>query len=426
MPEDVRPLVDHLFRREAARITAVLTRIFGSHNLELVEDVVQDTLLKALEHWKFHGIPANPTAWLFTAARNKALDVVRRERHQREFEASVSPLLKSEYSVGTTLQKLVTPDGIEDEQLRMMFVCCHPSLPEESQVAMVLKTLCGFTTLEIARAFLTNEETITKRLYRGREQFREEKIAFALPPPHELKQRLQNVLTVVYLIFNEGYHATHQGSLVREDLLEEALRLGKMLVDSETTRHTDAFALLALMCFHAARAHGRIDAAGRMLTLKEQDRAKWNRELIEQGNTYIHQASIGDHLSFYHVEAAIAYEHVTAASFAATNWSRILQLYEWLYQIKPDAVVALNRAIARAEAEGPAAALTELLDIESNGQLQNYYLLYASLGEIHARMGNNQMAMQYLMKALPLTKTVAEQDLLSRKIAALNLVEKEN
>lgn len=419
MPESVRPIVDHLFRREAAKITAVLTKIFGSHNLELAEDVMQDTLLKALEHWKFHGIPENPTAWLFTAARNKALDVVRRERHQREFEAALSPLLKSEYAAGATLQKLLTPEGIEDDQLRMMFVCCHPSLPEESQVAMVLKTLCGFSTMEIAHAFVTNEETIAKRLYRARQQFREEKVAFGLPPAPELANRVQHVLMVIYLIFNEGYNATHHASLVREDLLEEALRLAKMLADHEATWSPEVFALLALMCFQAARAPGRLDEAGNLLTLKEQDRSKWNRDLIAQGIRYMQQASVGAHLSFYHLEAAIAYEHAAAASYASTNWPRILQLYNWLYQSKPDAVVALNRAIARGEVAGAESALADLQKLEEGGELNNYYLLPATLGEFYARIGNREAARKYLEAALNLTKAKAEQNLLMRKISAL-------
>jgi len=203
-PDSVKPLIDHLFRHESGKLIAILTKIFGPVNLELAEDVVQDTLLKALDHWKFHGIPDNPSAWLFTAARNKALDVIRRERYKKEFAGELSVLLKSEYSAGTTLNFLINENEIQDEQLRMMFVCCHPVVAEEGQVALILKTLCGFSVAEIAKAFLTNEETIAKRLYRAREQFRRQNIRFEFPQPGDLPQRRESVLTAIYLLFNEG------------------------------------------------------------------------------------------------------------------------------------------------------------------------------------------------------------------------------
>ncbi|MFM8913504.1 MAG: RNA polymerase sigma factor, partial [Flammeovirgaceae bacterium] len=244
---------ENFFRHESGKLVAVLTRAFGAHNLQLAEDVVQDSLLKALEHWKFHGIPENPSAWLFTVARNKALDVVRKEKHLKEFSKEISVLLKSEYSATATLQEIISSEQIEDEQLRMMFVCCHPSVAAEGQVALILKTLCGFSIAEIAHAFFTNEETITKRLYRAKEQFRQQSIAFELPEAEELQPRLENVLTAIYLIFNEGYHASHNPSIVREELIEESLRLGKMLADNRSTQKPSTFALLALLCFNAAR-----------------------------------------------------------------------------------------------------------------------------------------------------------------------------
>ncbi|MFM7853246.1 MAG: RNA polymerase sigma factor, partial [Flammeovirgaceae bacterium] len=246
--------IENLFRHESSKLIAVLTKVFGPHNLQLAEDVVQDSLLKALEHWKFHGIPKNPSAWLFTVARNKALDVVRKEKYNKEFAKEISSLLKSEYTANTTLQGIISPYQIEDEQLRMMFVCCHPSVAEEGQVALILKTLCGFSTAEIARAFFTNEETITKRLYRAKEVFRQKSILFELPSNEELQMRLDNVLTAIYLIFNEGYHSSHHSSIVREELIEDSLRLGKILVENPLTQKPNTFALLALMCFSAARA----------------------------------------------------------------------------------------------------------------------------------------------------------------------------
>ena len=399
-------------------MVAVLTRIFGPQHLELAEDVVQDTLLKALHHWKFHGVPKDPTAWLFAAARNKALDVLRRVRHQRDYEAELSPLLKSEYSAGATLQQLLSPEAIEDEQLRMMFICCHPSLPQESQVALILKTLCGFSLAEIAHAFLANEDAISKRLFRARQQFREEAIPFVLPSADALPDRLHNVHTVIYLIFNEGYHASHHPSAIRDDLVEEALRLAKMLTDHVFSCTNDSLALVALLCFQAARLYSRVDPNGHLLTLKEQNRALWNVELIRQGTHYLQQASQGPVLSVFHLEAAIAYEHASAPSYEATAWPRILQLYDWLYQLQPNGVVLMNRAIALAEVAGPESALHELEALKQDEALTNYALLPATRGDLCARLGRQEEAKIFFERALALTQSPAEKVLLARRIAA--------
>ena len=243
--EAVQSLVDNLFRHESGKLIAVLTKIFGPKNLELSEDVVQDTLLKALEYWKFHGVPANPSAWLFTVARNKALDVIRREKHKKEFADELNALLKSEYSAGITLDIHVTESEIEDEQLRMMFVCCHPTVPEDGQVALILKTLCGFSVAEIAKAFLTTEETIAKRLYRAREQFRKENVRFEIPQSLDLPARLESVLTAIYLLFNEGYNSSSHDLIIREDLVEESLRLNYLLINHPTTCQPKTLALMA-------------------------------------------------------------------------------------------------------------------------------------------------------------------------------------
>lgn len=412
-------MVDHLFRYEAGKLVAVLTRLFGTHNLELAEDVVQDTLIKAMENWSMNGLPQHPTAWLFTVARNKALDVVRRERYHKEFAIEVSALLKSAYTAGETIRELVTTAAIEDEQLRMMFVCCHPAIAQEAQVAMILKTLCGFSVAEIARAFLTNDETIGKRLYRARQQFREEKIAFALPAAGELPARRASVLVAVYLIFNEGYHSTHHAKAIRDDLVEEALRLGKMLADHTVTRQPDTLALLALMCMQAARLYSRVDAEGHLLSLRQQDRRMWNKELIERGAQYLHAASAGDQMSSYHLEAAIAYEHCVANSTDATNWTRILQLYDWLYRIKPDALVALNRLIAFAEVKGAAAALAEAAQLPHQEALNGYSLYHAALGEWSNRTGDPAGAKSSYTRALELTQSHSEKRFLEKKIAGI-------
>ena len=409
--------VEHLFRREAGKLVSVLTKLFGPQNLELAEDVVQDTLIKAVESWRINGTPQNPTGWLFTAARNKALDVIRRERHHREF---LTVLLKSEYSAGETIRQMVAEHEIEDEQLRMMFVCRHPSLPEESQVALILKTLCGFSVAEIAHAFLTNEENITKRLYRARQVLREEKIKFTIPDPDELRQRLDGVLTAIYLLFNEGYNSTHHESLIRDDLVEESLRLGKMIADHSVTRQNSSLAMLALFCFQAARLYGRVSDEGELLTLKEQDRRKWDRELIQQGIIYLREASSGNELSSYHFEAAIAYEHCTAASYDATDWATILTLYDRLYKYRPEPVIALNRLIVYGELNGAAAALLENEHLTDRRDIDGYYLYAATLGEWYARAGNSQEAKRYYERALELTKSGTEQTFLKKKISGLS------
>ena len=397
----------------------MLTKIFGPHNLELAEDVVQDTLLKALEHWKFHGMPENPSAWLFTVARNKALDVVRRDRHRKEFAAEITPLLKSEYSVTPTMERLFSEHEIEDEQLRMMFVCCNPSITAEGQVALILKTLCGFSVNEIANAFLANEETITKRLYRARQQFRDEKTLFALPAPADLDGRLENVLMAVYLIFSEGYNSSHHDSLIREDLVEEALRLGKMLTDHPLTRTADSLALLALMCFQSARLYGRVNESGQLLQLRDQDRTRWNQDLIQQGIHFLQESSHGEQMSAYHLEAAIAHEHCVAKSYPETDFAKILKFYDWLMQIKPEPLIALNRLIAFAEVSGPEKALEELLHFPHIDSLRNYYLLPAVLGDWSARLGDSEKAKTYFEEAIHLTHSPAEKQFLKTKIDML-------
>ena len=414
--EAVQSLVYNLFRHESGKLIAVLTKIFGPKNLELSEDVVQDTLLKALEYWKFHGVPANPSAWLFTVARNKALDVIRREKHKKEFADELNALLKSEYSAGITLDIHVTESEIEDEQLRMMFVCCHPTVPEDGQVALILKTLCGFSVAEIAKAFLTTEETITKRLYRAREQFRKENVRFEIPQSLDLPARLESVLTAIYLLFNEGYNSSSHDLIIREDLVEESLRLNYLLINHPATCQPKTLALMALLCFHAARLHSRIDEQQRLLTLRKQDRTKWNRALIEQGNAFLNRACLGEELSPYHLEAAIVYEHCSAIDFDATNWKRILELYNLLFQLKPNAMVALNRAVIIAELEGAASGLSALEKIQDLDILKNYYLLPAVRGEFHFKSGNKIEAEKNWELALSLTSSHAEKELLQEKI----------
>ncbi len=421
MSQHVQPLIDHLFRHESGKLVALLTRLFGPTNLELAEDVVQDTLLKALDHWKFHGIPDNPSAWLFTAARNKALDVLRRERYKKEFAADLSVLLKSEYSAATTVSRIIQEGEIEDEQLRMMFVCCHPVVAEEGQVALILKTLCGFSVAEISRAFLTQEETVAKRLYRAREQFREKRVRFEIPPTHDLPPRLESVLTAIYLLFNEGYHSSSRDQVIREDLVEESLRLAFLLSRHPLTRTPDTFALLALMCFHAARLYGRLDSDNHLLTLRDQDRTRWNQELIGQGRMFLQQAAAGHSISPFHLEAAIAFEHCIAVNFDSTNWKQILGHYDILYKVKPNAIVGLNRAVVVAEVSGGRAGLNALNDIPDLATLSGYYLLPAIRGDFYSRTGDLAKAKKCFADALACARSSAEEFFLTNRIRQLEL-----
>ena len=417
--EAVQSLVDNLFRHESGKLIAVLTKIFGPKNLELAEDVVQDTLLKALDYWKFHGAPENPSAWLFTVARNKALDVVRREKHKKEFADELNALLKSEYSAGITLDIHVTENEIEDEQLRMMFVCCHPSLSAEAQVALILKTLCGFSVTEIAKSFLTGYGTIEKRLYRARQSFRDNQVSFDLPPENEIGNRLENVLTAIYLLFNEGYNSTQHEKLVREDLMQEAMRLCELICRSTLVEQAEARALLALMNFIASRNETRLDDAGNILLLAQQDRGRWNKERIREGIRHLERSTESDRISRYHLEAMIAYEHAAAPTYEQTNWNSILRYYDLLRVHYPSPIVELNRAIAIGEWYGPAEGIKAIESIPPSAPLLTYYLLPATLGEFWLKLQQKEKAIRYFNEAKSLTHSAAEKKLLQQKIDSL-------
>lgn len=412
----VTQAVEHLFRHEWGKLVAVLTRLFGPQNLQLAEDVVQDTLLKACNSWKISGLPENPSAWLFTAARNKAVDVLRQQKKQQLYSSNITPLLQSEYTLVPTVHEIVSNNNIEDDQLRMMFVCCHPALSTEAQVALILKTLCGFSVAEIAKAYVTNYDTIEKRLYRARQSFKDNNVPFELPPPAELNSRLENVLLAIYLLFNEGYNSTRHEELIRNDLVEEAMRLGDLVCRSRLLHETSTHGLMALICFTASRSNARLDEAGNILLLQQQDRRKWNRELIEKGIFHLETSATGETFSKYQLEAGIAYEHARAASFAQTNWVNILHCYNLLMTHYPSPVIELNRAIAISELHGPEAGISAIGAIHNPGPLKNYYLLPATLGELHLQLKDYPSATNYFTAALALTQSAIEKKLLEQKI----------
>lgn len=408
--------VDHLFRHEWGKLVAALTKVFGVHNLQLAEDVVQDTLLKALDNWKIHGLPANPSGWLFTAARNKAVDVIRKQQRGETYARSVSHLLQSEYTLAPTVNELVSDKTIDDDRLRMMFVCCHSSLPTEAQVALILRILCGFSVTEIAKAFVSNYDTIEKRLYRAKQTFRESKIEFELPPSSELNNRVENVLMAIYLLFNEGYNSTNHEDLIRNDLMNEAMRLCELVCRSPSVQHANAHALMALMCFTSSRNAARMDEEGNVLLLKQQDRQKWNRALIETGVYHLEESAAGETISKYHIEAGIAYEHAQARDYDHTNWHNIMHCYNLLYQLYPSPVIALNRAIVISELKGAAEGIKAIDAIHGLDTLKKYYLLPATLGELYWQLKQYDKAREYFEEAVELTQSAIEKKLLLQKM----------
>ncbi len=417
----VRELTDHLFRNESKKMVAILTRIFGTENLETAEDVVQDTLMQAMEIWKFKGIPENPSAWLFRVAKNKAIDIIRRNKHSKNYDFNDGDriLLTSEYTVNNAMENLWKDELIKDDLLRMMFACCHPGISTENHITIILKTLCGFSTAEIAKAFLTSEDTVSKRLYRTKEFFREHKIKPVIPSVDEISNRIDAVLNSIYLLFNEGYNSTNSEELIRKDVMEEAMTLCKMLIENDHTRLPEVFALMALMCFHSSRSDSRVTADGEIILLPVQDRTKWDRAMIEQGNDFMGRSAFGDIISSYHLQAAIAYEHCSARTFQETNWPRILQHYEWLCRISDSPVNALNKIVAVMEVHGPETALRELENIPDKKKLLSYYLYYSLLGEIHSRLHNVAEAKNNFDTAIKLTQSEAEKKILKNKILVL-------
>jgi RNA polymerase sigma factor (sigma-70 family) len=415
--QNIHNLVSHLFRQEAGKMAAVLTRLLGFGALELAEDIVQDTLLQAMSTWKIKGAPENPSAWLYTVAKRKAIDIIRQQKIHEQHHSEISLLLKSEWTLFPTVNQLFLDNEIEDSQLRMIFACCHPSIPYESQLALTLKTLCGLSISEIAHNFLTNDETITKRLYRAREKIREENISLEAPVPASLPgRRLDAVVHSLYLLFNEGYNSSHPDELIRHDLCGEAMRLCFLLVNNKVTNVPKVKALLALMCFQASRAEARTCNEGSIILLKDQDRSRWNQPLIEKGKYFLEQAAEGEGFSEYHIEAAIAGCHAHAKAFDETDWSQILDLYSILSDIKPGPIIELNKAIATGYAISPVDGLKALQNIRA---LDHHYLYHSALGDFYVELGDVENARECYEKAITLTPSNAEKKLLSAKMEDL-------
>ncbi len=396
---------------------AGLVRILGLHNFDLAEDIVQDTLVRALETWRLGRVPENPGAWLMLTARNGALDVLRRERSARRFAPDLSYQLDSEWTLVPTLDGLFLESELRDGQLRMMFSCCHPRLAPEVQVALILKILCGFGTREIARAFLVEDATMEKRIGRGKEVLRETGTLYEIGSDAAIGDRLDAVLATLYLLFNEGYHGSHPELPIREELCSEAMRLTAMLLEHRAAARPRAFALLALMCFHAARLRARADDAGGLVLLEAQERRLWDRDLIRRGAELLDRAAEGEEVSEFHLEAAIAAKHCLAARYEDTDWPGILGLYDLLLGVKPTPIVALNRAIAVSQVDGPDAALAALLAIVSDG-LAGYPFFAAALGEMHRRAGRPSEAAAQYRTAIAQARSPAEAEVFRQRLAS--------
>jgi RNA polymerase sigma-70 factor (ECF subfamily) len=419
MTHAAHQLVDHLFRNRAGQMVAWLTRVFGPAHLQLAEEVVQDALVKALQQWPFAGIPDNPAAWLLRVARNGALDALRRDV---SFRGRVTEIAAEIARTADALDTgpLAVDGPLRDDELRMIFLCCHPALSRDARVALSLKTVGGFSVTEIARALLASEAAIAQRLVRAKRQLREAGASFELPGGPELEPRLDSVLEVIYLLFNEGYNAHAGDDLVRLDLCGEALRLARLVSGSSTTSAPAAHALTALIAFQAARIPARVDGAGDMVLLEHQDRALWDSRLIALGFTHLDRSAAGHVMSAYHIQAAIAAVH---AAETVTPWDAVLRLYDDLLALNPSSVVALNRAVALSKVSGPAAAVEAIAGLENDPALANYYLLPAVKGRLLAEIGDRGGAASAFRAALERPCSEPERRWLVRRLAEVEVTE---
>ncbi|MBA4053340.1 MAG: RNA polymerase subunit sigma [Marivirga sp.] len=400
-------LIPHLFRTEYRKIVSVLCKRFGIGQMEIAEDIASDTFLIATQTWGYKNIPQNPTAWLYNVAKNKAKNKMVRDQL---FENKIAAEIKNTSTDSQYDEIDLSPQNINDSQLQMMFAICHPSISSEAQIGLSLRILCGFGIEEIADAFLTNKETINKRLLRAREKLREEKIEIKLPDSSEIEERMESVLKTIYLLFNEGYYSVTQNKTIRKELCLEAMRLCTMLVENEITNKPTVNALLALMCFHSSRLDARLDKNGELILYDEQDTNLWNTDLISKGGYFLKCASVGKSFSTYHLQAAIAYWN-TQKNDTKEKWENILQLYNRLLQLEYSPIAALNRTYALARANGKKEAIIEAEKI--NMTSNHFYFIL--LGELYTDIDNTK-AKQNFQKGLSLAKTETDRQTIQKKI----------
>ena len=410
---DTGGLVEHLFRHQAGRLVARLTRLLGPAHLALVEESVQDALVRALQSWPYEGVPGNPAGWLFRVAHNRAIDAIRRDKSFGDkTEAIVAEIVKS---AAVAHVDAGVEEQLRDEELRMIFMCCHQDLSRDASVALSLKTIGGFSVREIARTFLADEAAIAQRLVRAKRHIRDRRLTLDMPTGPELAERLDAVLDVIYFMFNEGYAAHEGADLIRQDLCFEALRLG-FLVAGASIATPRTHALVALMAFQAARLPARVDAAGDLVLLDHQDRRQWDDRLIAVGFHHFDRSMSGTDVSEYHVQAAIAATHARAVDPQSVDWGLILQLYDQLIAINNSPVVALNRAVAVAKVQGSAEALAAIAPLDANSQLGEYHLLLAVRGELLLDLGRRTEAAEAFQAALARVGTEPERRFLRRRL----------
>ena len=412
--KDVREVVEAIYRTESRQVLATLIRLLG--DFETAEEALHDTFAVAVEQWARDGVPANPRAWLISTGRFKAIDGIRRRTRQ---DASLDELAKQLGSATTSIDEEQQEDEhLDDDRLRLIFTCCHPALPPEAQVAMTLREVCGLTTEEIARAFLTKPSTIAQRIVRAKAKIRDARIPYEVPLEKELPDRLDAVLRVVYLVFNEGYSASFGEAVTRHDLCRDAIRLGRVLIT--LLPQPEATGLLGLLLLQDSRRTARTSATGELILLEDQDRSLWNREQIAEGVAIVQRALSMGQVGPYTIQAAIAAVHAQAPSATATDWGHIVALYDLLLQAHPSSVIELNRAVAVAMRDGPLEGLTLINTILTRGELENYHLAHAARADLFRRMGQTAEARASYERALSLTQQEPERRFLERRLAELS------
>jgi len=413
---EINELVEHFFRHESGKMISVLTGIFGTNNLILVEDIVQDTLTEAISNWTYKGIPENPIAWLYTVAKNKTLNAIKRNRYQEKYISENLYFQKNQQITEMSLTGAFLEESISDDQLRMMFMCCHPSISKDSQIALILKTLCGFNISEIAKSFLTNNESINKRLVRARKTIREDSVPFEVPSNQQLVNRVDAVLEALYLLFNEGYSASNGEALIREELCTESIRLAEMVVNHKfITNKSDVYALIALMQLNSSRFKAREDNNGNIFTLSQQNRSLWDFHIMEQGFSNLEKSAQNHQISKYHILATISAYHCSAKDFKSTDWKSILTLYDKLLSIDNSPIIILNRAIALSNLGSVKKAIHELDTIENDKLIKSNYLFYSTKAEFYFQIKDYTIAKKTLKKAIELAPLTTEKRMLENR-----------
>ncbi len=408
----IRERTEAIYRAESRRVFATLIRLLG--DFDLAEEALHDAFRAALEQWPGEGMPANPRAWLVSAGRFKAIDGIRR---RARFD-SVEDVAEQVEAVADETAAPWDAESIEDDRLRLVFTCCHPALAPDAQIALTLREVCGLTTEEIAHAFLSAAPTLAQRIVRAKAKIRDARIPYQVPTPEELPERLESVLRVIYLVFNEGYSASSGESLTRLDLSGEAIRLGRLLI--ELLAEPEAIGLLALMLLHESRRTARASPSGELILLADQDRSLWNREQIAEGSALVERALASRRAGPYAIQAAIAAVHANASNAEATDWSEIVGLYDVLLRVDPSPVIELNRAVAVAMRDGPSAGLALIDAILARGDLQDYRLAHAAQADMYRRLERPEQARDAYTRALALTRQEPERRFLERRLAELS------